>query len=68
MARDGLFDDMDICLTWHPGDTNAITGDGSLANISIKYKFYGVASHAAAVPHQGRSALDACELMNVCVN
>ena len=68
MARDGLFDDMDICLTWHPGDTNAITGDGSLANISIKYKFYGVASHAAAVPHLGRSALDACELMNVGVN
>ncbi len=68
MARDGLFDDMDICLTWHPGDTNEITGDGSLANISIKYKFYGVASHAAAVPHLGRSALDACELMNVGVN
>ena len=68
MARDGLFDDMDICITWHPGDTNSITGVGSLANISIKYKFHGVASHAAAVPHLGRSALDACELMNVGVN
>ncbi|MBQ8605035.1 MAG: amidohydrolase [Oscillospiraceae bacterium] len=68
MARDGLFDDMDICLTWHPGDTNNITGVGSLANISIKYKFHGVASHAAATPHLGRSALDACELMNVGVN
>ena len=68
MARDGLFDDMDICLTWHPGDTNNIVGVGSLANISIKYKFHGVASHAAATPHLGRSALDACELMNVGVN
>ncbi len=68
MARDGLFDDMDICLTWHPGDSNEITGAGSLANIAIKYKFHGVASHAAAVPHLGRSALDACELMNVGVN
>ncbi len=68
MARDGLFDDMDICLTWHPGDSNSITGVGSLANISIKYKFHGVASHAAAVPHLGRSALDATELMNVGVN
>ena len=68
MARDGLFSDMDICLTWHPGDGNSITGTSSLASISVKYKFYGVASHAAAVPHLGRSALDACELMNVGAN
>ncbi len=68
MARDGLFDDMDICITWHPGTVNDIVGVGSLANISIKYKFHGVASHAAATPHLGRSALDACELMNVGVN
>ncbi len=68
MARDGLFDDIDICLTWHPGSENKITGNGSLANISIKYKFHGVASHAAAAPHLGRSALDACELMNMGVN
>ncbi|MEG2192443.1 MAG: amidohydrolase [Oscillospiraceae bacterium] len=68
MARDGLFDDMDICLTWHPGNSNKIVGSGSLANISIKFKFYGRTSHAAASPHLGRSALDACELMNVGVN
>ncbi len=68
MARDGLFSDMDMCITWHPGTVNDIAGDGSLANISIKYKFHGVASHAAATPHLGRSALDACELMNVGVN
>lgn len=68
MARDGLFDDMDICITWHPGDSNEITGTSSLACISIKYQFSGVASHAAAVPHLGRSALDACELMNVGAN
>lgn len=68
MARDGLFDDMDICITWHPGTSNKIIGTGSLANISIKYKFHGIASHAAAEPHLGRSALDACELMNMGVN
>ncbi len=68
MARDGLFGDMDICLTWHPSDSNNITGTSSLACISVKYRFHGVASHAARVPHLGRSALDACELMNVGVN
>ena len=68
MARDGLFDGIDLCLTWHPGDQNKIVGTGSLANISIKFKFYGQTSHAAATPHLGRSALDACELMNVGVN
>ncbi len=68
MARDGFFDDMDICITWHPGSANEVTGTSSLACLSIKYKFHGIASHAAAVPHLGRSALDACEIMNVGVN
>lgn len=68
MARDGLFQSMDICLTWHPGTSNQIVGVSSLANISVKYKFHGIASHAAAAPHLGRSALDACELMNMGVN
>ncbi len=68
MARDGYFNDMDICITWHPGSANEVVGDSSLACLSIKYKFHGIASHAAAVPHLGRSALDACEIMNVGVN
>lgn len=68
MARDGVFDDMDICITWHPDDNNGVLGTSSLACISVKYEFHGVASHAAAVPHLGRSALDACELMNVGAN
>ncbi len=68
MARDGLFDECDICLTWHPGDDNQIMGTGTLANLSVKFEFKGLASHAAAHPHLGRSALDAAELMNVGVN
>ncbi len=34
----------------------------------IDFTFKGRASHAAASPHLGRSALDAVELMNVGVN
>ena len=40
----------------------------SLANIQIDFTFAGRASHAAAAPHLGRSALDAVELTNVGVN
>ena len=40
----------------------------SLANARVDFSFKGRASHAAAAPHLGRSALDAVELMNVGVN
>ena len=40
----------------------------SLANTRMDFEFTGRASHAAASPHLGRSALDAVELMNVGVN
>ena len=68
MAREGVFDILDCALSWHPSDaTNAWSGS-TLANVQVSYKFKGVAAHAAAVPHLGRSALDAVELMNVGVN
>jgi aminobenzoyl-glutamate utilization protein B len=68
MARAGLFDDVDLCLTWHPGMVNTCITVNFLSNIKVKFKFFGRASHAAADPHNGRSALDAVELMNVGVN
>ncbi|MEA4920753.1 MAG: amidohydrolase [Clostridiaceae bacterium] len=68
MARDGLFDDLDVCLTWHPGDMNRVCATSSLACISVFFEFRGVAAHAAGNPHLGRSALDAAELMSVGVN
>jgi aminobenzoyl-glutamate utilization protein B len=40
----------------------------SLANTRIDFTFHGRASHAAAAPQLGRSALDAVELMSVGVN
>lgn len=68
MAREGVFDDVDAALTWHPGDTNAIWGGGSLAVTQAYFKFKGISAHAAAAPHLGRSALDAVELMNIGAN
>ena len=68
MARAGLFDDLDAAFTWHGGAYHAITADHSLANLCAYFKFKGRTSHAAGSPHLGRSALDACELMNVGCN
>lgn len=68
MVREGAFEDVDIALTWHPSYANAVMDVSLLANYQIRYKFKGTASHAAATPHLGRSALDAVELMNVGVN
>lgn len=68
MARDGLFGDLDACLTWHAGAMNTVRGGSSLAVNSMNVRFHGVTSHAGGAPHLGRSALDAAELMNVGVN
>ena len=68
MARDGMFRDLDAAITWHPGDTNEIMVGSNAACIQVEYAFSGIAAHAAGDPFNGRSALDAAELMNVGVN
>ena len=68
MVRAGLFNDVDAVVTWHPGDRNEASPSTNLANITGKFRFHGVAAHAAAAPHRGRSALDAVEAMDYMVN
>jgi len=68
MVRAGLFKDVDTVVTWHPGDRNDASPSSSLANINAKFRFHGIASHAAAAPEKGRSALDAVEAMDYMVN
>jgi aminobenzoyl-glutamate utilization protein B len=68
MVREGLFHDVDAVIHWHPGDDNNANPISSLANKSAKFRFRGVASHAAASPERGRSALDAVEALNYMVN
>lgn len=68
IARAGLIADVDVMLHWHPSSANGAAATSSLANISTKFRFYGEASHAAAAPERGKSALDAVEAMNFMVN
>lgn len=68
MARAGLFADLDLAVTWHPGAYFGTMSVKSLANVQAYFRFTGRATHAASAPHLGRSALDAVELMNVGVN
>jgi len=68
MIRDGVFKGIDAVLSHHPGQMNAAQLGSSNAMNSVKFVFHGVASHAGGSPEQGRSALDAVELMNTGVN
>lgn len=68
MLREGMFKDADAILSWHAGDRTTSSYSYSKANVSVKFRFKGLPAHASASPHDGRSALDAVELMNVGVN
>ena len=68
MARDGVFDDLDAALTWHPGYVNSLWVSIAVAMNSFKVNFHGIAAHAGGSPELGRSALDGVQLMDVGVN
>jgi len=68
MAREGLFDDLDAAIVWHPGQATGVTNSRAQALNNFEVTFTGQAAHAAADPWNGRSALDAVELMNHGVN
>ena len=68
MVREGLFNDVDVVFHWHPSSSNSASLRTSLANKTGKFRFYGVSSHAASAPEQGRSALDGLEAMNNMIN
>jgi aminobenzoyl-glutamate utilization protein B len=68
MLREGVFKDVDTILAWHAGSTTGAGWDYSKAMVSVKFRFEGLPSHASVSPHQGRSALDAVELMSAGVN
>jgi aminobenzoyl-glutamate utilization protein B len=68
MLREGAFKDVDVILAWHAADRTKVAYEFTKANVSIKFRFTGLPAHASASPHQGRSALDAVELMNIGAN
>ena len=68
MVREGMFNDVDVVLHWHPDDNNSANSRTSNANKSARFTFKGISAHAAGSPEQGRSALDGVEAMNHMVN
>jgi aminobenzoyl-glutamate utilization protein B len=68
MVRDGYFNNVDAVISHHPSTMNEASLMSCLAVNSVKFHFYGKASHAGGSPEQGRSALDAVELMNIGAN
>lgn len=68
MVRNGLFEDVDVVLHWHPSDNNDASPESCLAIKQGMFRFYGRSAHAAAAPQAGRSALDGAEAMNYMVN
>ena len=68
MARGGAFDGIDMCIAWHPSNGDRISIGTQTALNTAKFHFKGRTAHAGGDPHNGRSALDAVELMNVGAN
>ena len=68
MVHHGMFDGCDIAISWHPMNANMVLQESYLASASCRYYFHGTASHAGFAPQNGRSALDAVEIMNVGAN
>lgn len=65
MIQYNMFDGCDFAFSWHPNAANMTFDKSYLANASAKFYFTGVSAHAGFAPQNGRSALDAMEIMNV---
>lgn len=68
MSAHDYFKSLDCAFTWHPGQTNNVRVTDNNALNSAKFRFHGQSAHAASNPHSGKSALDACILMDVATN
>lgn len=65
MAREGLFDGLDLALAWHPADMNLIPFGTTSAVRDFNFTFKGEAAHTATGFGDKYNALDAAEIMNV---
>ena len=65
MAREGLFNDLDVALAWHPDDETRADTESSQAIVDVAVEFFGKAAHAAFDPWNGRSAVDGLEILKI---
>lgn len=68
MVREGLFDDVDVCMDWHPSAETKAAVQKGLALVDFTVEFDGQAAHASSDPWNGRSASDALELYTTGIN
>lgn len=68
MVREGIWDDVDVNISWHPAAQIKADVQSSLALVDFKIEFFGQAAHASADPWNGRSASDALELYTTGIN
>ena len=68
MVEAGLWDDVDVNISWHPAASTEADVQTSLALIDFKVEFFGQAAHASMDPWNGRSAADALELYTTGIN
>lgn len=59
MIKAGVFDGIAAAMMFHPFDRD-ILAHPALASVWLEMKFKGTPAHAAAAPHDGKSALQAC--------
>ena len=68
MIREGVFDNLDVVMDWHPGDKTEANVQPSLALVDFMVEFTGQSAHASADPWNARSASDALELYTHGIN
>ena len=68
MVREGVFNNLDVCLNWHPDDKTKVAVDSSQAIVDFIVEFSGKTAHAASDPWNGRSAVAAMELFTTGLN
>ncbi len=69
-VRAGLFKNVDATIFTHVS-SDFSTGYGEMGNngmVSVEYTFHGRTAHSAGMPWEGRSALDAVEIMDTAWN
>ncbi|MGB5237292.1 MAG: amidohydrolase [Flavobacteriaceae bacterium] len=68
MVEAGLWDGVDVNISWHPGASTEADVQSTLALVDFKVEFFGQAAHASADPWNGRSASDGLELYTTGIN
>jgi metal-dependent amidase/aminoacylase/carboxypeptidase family protein len=59
MIEKGVFEGIEAAMMFHPFDRDMLAHP-ALASVWLAMTFHGAPAHAAAAPHDGKSALQAC--------